>query len=129
MSDYVVLKLCTGEELLGELLNDTTEGISVLNPVEVRSIPQWNKGELQEHVVSKLYCKFTDDHRFTFNNKDVVYCKDLTPSTIKYYKKLVFAFLSSRSEVDEAYEEPDELDNEELAKFQEFIKNNRIKIH
>ena len=126
MSDYVVLKLCTGEELLGELLNDAVDGISVLNPIEVRSIPQWNKGELQEHVVSKLYCKFTDDHRFTFNNKDVVYCKDLTPSTIRYYKKLVFAFLSNKSEVDEAYEEPD---NEELEKFQEFIKSNGIKIH
>ena len=126
MSDYVVLKLCTGEELLGELLNDAVDGISVLNPIEVRSIPQWNKGELQEHVVSKLYCKFSDDHRFTFNNKDVVYCKDLTPSTIRYYKKLVFAFLSYKSEVDEAYEEPD---NEELEKFHEFIKSNRIKIH
>lgn len=126
MSDYVVLKLCTGEELLGELLNDAVDGISVLNPIEVRSIPQWNKGELQEHVVSKLYCKFSDDHRFTFNNKDVVYCKDLTPSTIRYYKKLVFAFLSNKSEVDEAYEEPD---NEELEKFQEFIKSNGIKIH
>jgi len=126
LSDYVVLKLCTGEELLGELLNDAVDGISVLNPIEVRSIPQWNKGELQEHVVSKLYCKFSDDHRFTFNNKDVVYCKDLTPSTIRYYKKLVFAFLSNKSEVDEAYEEPD---NEELEKFQEFIKSNGIKIH
>ena len=92
MNEHVVLKLCTGEQLLATLLNETLEGITVLDPIQVKLITAYDEGEYVEQAITNNYCQFTQERRFTFNWKDVIYCKELDPVMVKYYQKLVLAF-------------------------------------
>jgi len=92
LSDYVVLKLCTGEQLLATLLNETIEGVVILDPVQVKLVTAYDEGEYVEQAITNSYCQFTQERRFTFNWKDVLYCKELDPVMVKYYNKLVLAF-------------------------------------
>jgi hypothetical protein len=92
LNEHVVLKLCTGEQLLATLLNETLEGITVLDPIQVKLITAYDEGEYVEQAITNNYCQFTQERRFTFNWKDVIYCKELDPVMVKYYQKLVLAF-------------------------------------
>jgi hypothetical protein len=92
LSEYVVLKICTGEQLLATLLNETLDGVTILDPIQVKLIPMYDEGEYVEQAITNNYCQFSQDRSFTFHWKDVIYCKELDPVMIKYYKKLVLAF-------------------------------------
>jgi hypothetical protein len=126
LSEYVVLKLCTGEQLLAEVANETLDGISVFNPIQVKTIPIMQEGEYGEQVISNRYCTFSNDIQFTFNYKDIIYCKDLNPVIVKYYKKLVLAFGEENSKRDAFYTQ---VSDEEIEKVQQELTNTHIKIH
>lgn len=126
MSEYVVLKLCTGDQLMAEVANETLDGISVLNPIQVKSFPVMQDGEYGEQVVSNRYCPFSEDPQFTFNYKDIIYCKDLNPVIVKYYKKLVLAFGEESKDRDAFYKQASE---EEVEKVQQELSNLHIKLH
>lgn len=126
MSEYVVMKLCTGEQLFAEVVNETLDGISVLDPIQVKMIPMMEEGEYVEQVVSNTYCAFTKERQFTFNYKDIIYCKDLNPVIVKYYKKLVLAFGEEKSQTESFYKEATE---EEVEKIHQQLSTKSIKIH
>lgn len=129
MSEYVVLKLCTGEQLLATLLNETEEGITLLEPIQVKLIPMFDEGEYVEQAITNNYCQFTQDRRFTFNWKDVIYSKELDPVMVKYYKKLVHAF-GEESKARTAYykEETKDKDSNDLDKLLDKVSKS-IKFH
>lgn len=104
MDNYVVLKLITGEQLLATLLNETEDGVVVLDPIVVRMIPTVG-GSLSEQAVTSLYCQFSDDKDFAFDYKNVIYIKDMATKMIPYYKKLVHEFNDDNRQVHEFYSE------------------------
>ena len=127
MNEYVVLKLCTGEQLLATLLNETIDGITILDPVQVKLIPMFSEGEYVEQAISNSYCQFTQDRRFTFNWKDVIYSKELDPVMVQYYKKLVLAFGEESKSRTEYYREENN-DSNDLDKLLEKVTKS-IKFH
>ena len=105
MSDYVVIKLCTGDQLMATVMNETLDGNTVLDPIQIKTIPMMDEGEYVEQVVSNSFCQFTKDREFTFNFKDIIYCKQLNPAIVKYYKKLVLAFGEEKSQTEQFYKD------------------------
>ena len=131
MSEYVVMKLCTGEQILATVVNETLDGISVLDPIQVKMIPMMDQGEYVEQVVSNTYCKFTKERQFTFNYKDIIYCKALNPVIVKYYKKLVLAFGElaegeDKSQTEQFYKQASE---DEIEKVHQALSTKSIKLH
>lgn len=104
MDNYVVLKLITGEQLLATLLNETDDGVVILDPITVRMIPTVG-GSLSEQAVTSLYCQFSDDKSFTFDYKNVIYIKELSSKIVPYYKKLVREFNDENRQTHEFYSE------------------------
>lgn len=91
--DCVVFKLVTGETIIATLLNETEDGIVVLNPLQVKMVPiDYGDDGYGEQAIANRFCPFTDDKDFTFGSKNIVYCKPLHPKMIDYYNKLVLAF-------------------------------------
>jgi hypothetical protein len=126
LSEYVVLKLCTGEQLFGEVLNETLDGISITDPIQVKSIPMMDNNEYVEQIISNRFCAFSKDRHFTFNYKDIIYCKDLNPAIVKYYKKLVLAFGEETFQMESFYKEASQ---EEVEKIHQELSTKSIKIH
>jgi hypothetical protein len=104
LDNYAVVKLITGEQLLCTLLNETDDGIVVLDPITVRMIPTVG-GSLSEQAVTSLYCQFSDEKTFVFDYKNVIYCKDMASKLIPYYKKLVREFNDENRQTHEFYRE------------------------
>ena len=91
--DCVVFKLVTGETLIATLLNETEDGIVVLNPLQVKMIPiDYGDDGYGEQAITNRFCPFTDEKDFTFDLKNIVYYKPLNPKMIDHYNKLVLAF-------------------------------------
>lgn len=106
MSDYVVMKLVSGETVIAQLLNETNEGVHVINPLQVKMIPvAYKDGDYGEQAISSRLCQFTDDVDFTFNHKDLIYCKPLKPKMEVIYTRLIKSF---DEETKEILEEPSE---------------------
>lgn len=112
MSEYVVMKLVSGETLIANLLNQTPDGVHVLNPLQVKLIPVSNEeGEYGETAISSKYCQFTEEVDFTFNAKDIIYCKPLNSKMIPLYTKLIESFSKEEKEEHKANLELESLIN------------------
>lgn len=110
------MKLVSGETVIAELLNETPDGVHVINPLQVKMIPvAYRDGDYGEQAISSRLCPFTDDVDFTFNHKDLIYCKILKPKMEAIYTRLIKSFEEEAAEVssNEVSEEPvDEAFNE-----------------
>ena len=84
---YVVLKLSTGEQIMGVLEDETETHMQIISPMIIRSIPVPQEG--REHITAHPYCQFTDDNVFDIDKKNVIYIKPLKDIMIPHYKKIV----------------------------------------
>lgn len=105
MSNYVTLELVSGTILIAELLNETNEGVVVLNPIRIKLVPVHDETGYHEHAVTSVYSQFTDEIDFVFDWKNIVYCKDLSSKMVAQYKKLVLAFGEERNQESESIAE------------------------
>lgn len=110
MSNYVTLELVSGTVLIAELLNDTNEGVLVLNPIRIKMIPVQDETGYHEHAITSVYSQFTDETDFVFDWKDIVYCKDLSSKMVDRYKRLVLAFSEERKEESDSIAEEVNMD-------------------
>lgn len=120
MNEYVVLKLTCGDVMLATLLNETTDGVVLLDPIKITSVPVVVDGEPSEQIITNPYCVFTRERSFTFNHKNVLYCKPLNPTIIKYYHKLVLAFGEERVQMEEFYSEEKDVVEKQVLKATKF---------
>jgi len=84
---YIVLKLNTGEQLMGVLENETDTHVQILDPMIIRTIPI--VGEGREHITANPYCQFTADNLFDIEKKNVIFIKPLLTEMIPHYIKIV----------------------------------------
>lgn len=112
MSNYVVLKLITGDQVIAELLNETHDGVVLLNPIRVRTVPTPGSS-LSEQALATQYCQFTDETQFTFDYRNIVYCKKLSERLVAYYKRIVNEFdntiIDPRDEPEDQYSDLDKI--------------------
>jgi hypothetical protein len=84
---YIVLKLSTGEQLMGILEQEDATHIQILDPMLIRTIPIVNEG--REHVTAHPYCQFTGDNVFDIEKRNVIFIKPLLATMIPHYLRIV----------------------------------------
>lgn len=84
---YIVLKLCTGEQLMGILEQETDTHIQILDPMIIKAIPDIS--EHKDHITCHPYCQFTGDNVFDIEKRNVIFIKPLLDSMIPHYLRIV----------------------------------------
>lgn len=113
MSNYCVIKLSTGEQIIANVTSKMSDGIMVNDPINVKQIPTVSKtGEIHERVVVSRYCHYTNENVFFFRDRDVIFVKPLKSKFIKYYEDVVKDFGNNDNvqlgeEVDDSEDDPD----------------------
>jgi len=105
LNEYVVFKLISGEQMIGVLLNDISEGIVVLDPIIVKMVHIVRDGEHVEQAVTSRFCQFAEDNVFAFSYKNLIYKKKLDPNMIQYYARII-KLMESEDNIQPAKEEP-----------------------
>jgi len=95
LNEYVVFKLITGEQVIGTLLNDVSEGIVVLNPIIIQMVHAIRDGDHIEQAVTSRFCHFAEDNVFAFHHRNLIYKKKLDPNMIPYYARIIKAMNSA----------------------------------
>lgn len=98
MNDYVVLKLITDELVIAKLLNETRNGVVLLNPVKVVTTYIQKDGHTVLQTSTAPYCRLTTEREFTFAATNLLFIKPLHPELIPFYDQLVKAFEEDESE-------------------------------
>jgi len=84
---YIVLKLNTGEQLMGILEQEDATHIQIIDPMIIRTIPVVSEG--REHVTAHPYCQFTGDNVFDIEKKNIIFIKPLLRTMIPHYLRIV----------------------------------------
>jgi len=84
---FVVMKLTTGEQIMGVLEQEDATHFQLLSPMIIRTFPIPNEG--REHISAHPYCQFTNDNVFDIEKKNVIYIKPLKEIMIPHYKRIV----------------------------------------
>lgn len=84
---YVVVKLSTGEQVMGVLQLEDENYIQLYSPMVLRTVPIFNEG--REHITANPYCQFTEDLEFNFHKKDILFIKPLARLMIPNYIRIV----------------------------------------
>ena len=87
--ELVVVKLVDGDQLIGQLLNHTNEGVLILQPISIKLHPiVTDGGELVERLTTSVYCPLSDEESFVFDNRHVLYVNKLHENMVDQYWKL-----------------------------------------
>jgi len=117
---FVVLKLCSGEQVMAVLRQEDEDRILLETPMVMRSIPVLETG--REHITAHPLCQFSDDKVYVILKKDVMFCKKLHHVFIPHYMKIVkeheeTSFVSKdNKELLEHWDDADEITVEEAEK-------------
>lgn len=84
---YVVLKLSTGEQIMGVLEQEDETHLQIISPMIIKSILMPN--ESKEQITAHPYCQFTYDNVFDIDKKNIIYIKPLKEIMIPHYKRIV----------------------------------------
>jgi len=91
---YVVLKLVTGEELIGALLEENDYEITIMMPMVVRYIPKLVGLKTVESILLAPFTQFADDDMFTFQKHSLIFLKNMDKRYIQSYEDAVDMHLS-----------------------------------
>lgn len=110
---FVVLKLVSGETLMGTYIASDSDYIKVEYPVLIKStyIPETNK----EQINATPFCPFTESVSFVLEKEHVVYIKPLGETFIAYYLGFIAEYDMKKSPVsgsDEAFDRSDSEDEQ-----------------
>lgn len=120
-SDYVVLKLSTGEQILAVKREESTGTITIEYPMLIKTYAFQNgPDEMGEHVTATPYCKFSEDKLFTFRKENIIFEKKLHQYAIPYYVKMVNEFENTIEVKDDRPETVEEL-SERVDNLMEFL--------
>jgi hypothetical protein len=84
---FVVIKLNTGEQIMGILEQEDATHIQILDPMLIRTIPILSEGK--EHVTAHPYCQFTSDNVFDIDKRNIIFMKPLLRNMIPHYLRIV----------------------------------------
>jgi len=80
-----VLKLVTGEEILGEILSEEADRIAVKNPLLIM-MQRTQNGEVGMGFLP--YLPYSEDRQFTFKSDHVLVCKEVDSELKNQYNKI-----------------------------------------
>jgi hypothetical protein len=94
LDKYVVLKLISGEELIGQLVKEDDYALDLQFPMIVRHINRSVGGFPAESLILSTYSHFCADDQFTFNKQHIIVMKDLDPRYVDEYHHSVDDFIN-----------------------------------
>lgn len=89
MDPYVIIKLITGEEIIGEVTNQNDYSITIMNPFVVKLRVGAVNGNMVEQTTATPYCSYAEDRMFTFELKHTLFVKELKNKVISSYLNMV----------------------------------------
>jgi len=88
--DYVILKLVSGEQLMGVRTEETDNDITVMFPMTLRQYPvQRPDGSVGETITGGPFCQFATDRIFTIPKAAVMFNKPLHELLVPFYVRMV----------------------------------------
>ena len=84
---FVVLKLCSGEQVMAVLREEDDDRILLETPMVMRTIPVLETG--REHVTAHPLCQFSDDKMYVIFKRDIMFCKKMHHVFVPHYMKIV----------------------------------------
>ena len=88
--EYVIIKLVSGEQLMGVCTEETDKDITVMFPMALRQYPvQREDGTIGEQVTGGPFCAFASDRTFTIPKASVMINKPLHELLVPFYVRLV----------------------------------------
>jgi len=95
---FVVLKLCSGEQVMAVLREEDDDRILLETPMVMRTIPVLQSG--REHITASPLCQFSDDKIYVILKKDVMFCKKMHHVFVPHYIRIVKEHDESTSFID-----------------------------
>jgi hypothetical protein len=99
MTDYLSIKLVSGEELIGEL-ESKEDYINLLNPVQILQDYTSDGYSIVKFIP---YMTWVENELFTFNHKYVIVACNPNEKLIKYYKQYMDSLKESETDNDFNY--------------------------
>lgn len=90
---YVAMKLSTGEDIIGVIYDEDSEGYLLLHPMHVQT-----ETDLDHHVeqyYAQPLCPFSEENQYFVNKRYVMYVKPLSKYLIPFYHDMVQKFSES----------------------------------
>ena len=88
--EYVIIKLVSGEQLMGVCTEETEKDITVMFPMALRQYPiQRDDGTIGEQVTGGPFCAFASDRTFTIPKASVMINKPLHELLVPFYVRMV----------------------------------------
>lgn len=85
MSNYVVVKLVSGEQLMADLSSENDSTMNLLNPMLIRT----RELEDGESITAIPYCQFSSDKVFNILKTHILYTKQMHEIFIPHYVRIV----------------------------------------
>lgn len=85
----VVVKLVSGEQLMGFLLDEGKDGIVIEMPIAIRNINITTDKGIIEKTVTSPFCNITDETVFEFEWEHIIFVKSLHPALVTLYLDIV----------------------------------------
>lgn len=87
--DFIIVRLSSGESLLGIRLAESNTEVTVEFPFILKNYPRITRdGGIIEQVTAGPYCSFAEDRKFVFAKKDVFFIKKLHSFAIPFFMSL-----------------------------------------
>jgi len=86
---YVVMKLVSGEEILGHLTSEDDYELRILFPMLVKRINRNIEGRLVESITLGPWTHFSADDEYTFNKQHLIFLKNLDERYVDEYNRSV----------------------------------------
>jgi len=108
---YAVLKLISGEEVIGGVIEETDYNITLMLPMVLRHLPKISpmNGMPVESLFFSPMCQMAEDDTFIINKDQTFFIKEMDPVYIPQYEDAIDKFLGD-------LEGPDPQSTDELQK-------------
>lgn len=88
--EYVIIKLVSGEQLMGVCTEKTDKDITVMFPMALRQYPvEREDGTIGEQITGGPFCAFASDRTFTIPKASVMINKPLHELLVPFYIRMV----------------------------------------
>lgn len=127
----MILKLVSGETIMGDLI-DSRQGILRINrPIQVRMVPTKMKdNQIDEQPVITVYCHFTSEEAFEFRDDHVIYCKEVYKRIAEFYKKTADEYYNVEVNTITVKSLEEVFDDQEIANiFSDLVDDTKKNIH
>lgn len=105
-SEYVVIRLGSGEQVMALKTAESDTTVTLLYPMQIKSYPREREdGSITETVAGAPFCHFADEKIFTINKNFIVFENALHPKLVPFYTDMVDQYEASENDHPGAEEE------------------------